>query len=320
MVAVKIVTLLFFIAFLFVQVSPSTMEANWHPFQPNGWTGTFAGAAVIFFAYIGFDAVSTVSEETRNPARDIPIGIIASLILSTIFYVVVAAVFTGVFPYKELITRLAHEQAEPLTMALNYVAPNARWASMLVAFGSVVAHTAVLFVFQLGQPRIFFSMARDGLLPESFAKIHPKFKTPHVSTILTGLAVGGVAAFASIDEMVDLSNIGTLFAFILVCIGIPVLRLKDPNRLRPFKVPFGPYLIPTLGVFSCLFLIYYLPQPSWFRFVGWLLLGLALYTSFGYHHSVLGKKMGRGSVLTRKYGLLSAFFLLATIALFVLKT
>jgi APA family basic amino acid/polyamine antiporter len=319
MVAVKIVTLLFFIGFLVAKVSPATMMVNWQPFQPNGWTGTFAGAAVIFFAYIGFDAVSTVSEETRNPSRDIPIGIMGSLILSTIFYIVVAAVFTGVFPYKELVTRLAHEQAEPLTMALNYASPNSKWASMIVSFGSVVAHTAVLFVFQLGQPRIFFSMARDGLLPDSFAKIHPKYKTPYVSTILTGLAVGGVAAFASIDEMVDLTNIGTLFAFILVCIGIPVLRVKDPNRSRPFKVPLGPYLIPVLGVLSCLVLICYLPQPSWFRFVGWLLLGLSIYSGFGYHHSVLGKKLGRNSSFNQKYGVVSVLFLLATLLLFVVK-
>ena len=209
--------------------------------------------------YIGFDAVSTVAEETKNPARDLPIGIIASLIICTIFYVVVAAVFTGLIPYPDLVRRLSTEQAEPLTMALEHVAPNANWATGIVAFGSVVAHTAVLLVFQLGQPRIFFSMARDGLLPPVFAKVHPKFKTPHVTTILTGVIVGGFSAVMSIDEMVDLTNIGTLFAFVLVCIGIIILRYKEPTRGRPFKVPFGAWPLPMAGAISCLFLIYYLP-------------------------------------------------------------
>ena len=184
-----------------------------------------------------------------------------------------AAVFTGAMPYGELVKRLATEQAEPLTMALNHVAPQARWASAVVAFGSVVAHTAVLLVFQLGQPRIFFSMARDGLLPPVFAKVHPKFKTPHVTTILTGVIVGGFAAVMSIDEMVDLTNIGTLFAFVLVCVGIIILRYKEPDRHRPFRVPFGAWPLPLLGAVSCVFLMYYLPPTSWWRFVAWLLLG-----------------------------------------------
>ncbi len=296
MVGVKIIVLLFFIGALFYFVSPSKMESNWHPFQPMGWGGTLAGAAVVFFAYIGFDAVSTVAEETKNPARDLPIGIIASLVICTVFYVVVAAVFTGAMPYGELVKRLATEQAEPLTMALNHVAPQARWASAVVAFGSVVAHTAVLLVFQLGQPRIFFSMARDGLLPPVFAKVHPKFKTPHVTTILTGVIVGGFAAVMSIDEMVDLTNIGTLFAFVLVCVGIIILRYKEPNRKRPFRVPFGPWILPMLGAVSCVFLMYYLPPSSWWRFVAWLLLGLAVYLSYSYSKSEIGKKIGRSSI------------------------
>jgi APA family basic amino acid/polyamine antiporter len=296
MVMVKIVVLIFFIGALFYFVSPSKMAENWHPFQPVGWGGTLAGAAVVFFAYIGFDAVSTVAEETKNPARDLPIGIIASLIICTVFYVVVAAVFTGAMPYGELVKRLATEQAEPLTMALNHVAPQARWASAVVAFGSVVAHTAVLLVFQLGQPRIFFSMARDGLLPPVFARVHPKFKTPHVTTILTGVIVGGFAAVMSIDEMVDLTNIGTLFAFVLVCVGIIILRYKEPNRLRPFKVPFGAWPLPLLGAVSCVFLMYYLPPTSWWRFVAWLLLGLAVYLSYSYSRSEIGKKIGRAQI------------------------
>ena len=261
-----------------------------------GWGGTLAGAAVVFFAYIGFDAVSTVAEETKNPARDLPIGIIASLVICTIFYVVVAAVFTGLIPYQELVRRLSTEQAEPLTMALNHVAPNAKWASAIVAFGSVVAHTAVLLVFQLGQPRIFFSMARDGLLPPVFARVHPRFKTPHVTTILTGVIVGGFAAVMSIDEMVDLTNIGTLFAFVLVCVGIIILRYKEPDRTRPFKVPFGAWLLPMMGAVSCLFLMYYLPPTSWWRFIAWLLLGLAVYLSYSYSKSEIGKKIGRAQI------------------------
>lgn len=296
MVVIKIIVLLFFIGIAFYFVSPAKMEANWHPFQPMGWGGTLAGAAVVFFAYIGFDAVSTVAEETKNPARDLPIGIIASLVICTIFYVVVAGVFTGLIPYQELVRRLSTEQAEPLTMALNHVAPNARWASAVVAFGSVVAHTAVLLVFQLGQPRIFFSMARDGLLPPVFARVHPRFKTPHVTTILTGVIVGGFAAVMSIDEMVDLTNIGTLFAFVLVCVGIIILRYKEPDRKRPFRVPFGPWILPLCGAVSCLFLMYYLPPTSWWRFVAWLLIGLAVYLSYGYSRSEIGRAIGRARI------------------------
>jgi APA family basic amino acid/polyamine antiporter len=318
MVGVKIVVLLFFIGFLIYMVSPSQMSANWHPFQPMGWGGTFAGAAVVFFAYIGFDAVSTVAEETKNPARDLPIGIIASLIICTIFYVVVAAVFTGVMPYQELVHRLSTEQAEPLTMALRHAAPDARWASAIVDLGSVVAHTAVLLVFQLGQPRIFFSIARDGLLPPIFAKVHPKYQTPHVTTILTGLIVGLFAAVMSIDEMVDLTNIGTLFAFVLVCIGITILRYKDPGRHRPFKVPFGAWLLPMMGAVSCIFLMYYLPPTSWWRFIAWLMLGLGIYLSYGYSRSALGRKYGRHAVTTPGLKMAGLGFFLVAIGLFTI--
>jgi len=315
MVGVKIVVLLFFIGALLYFVSPSKMATNWHPFQPAGWGGTLAGAAVVFFAYIGFDAVSTVAEETKNPAKDLPIGIIASLIICTVFYVLVAAVFTGAMPYPELVKRLATEQAEPLTMALNHVAPNARWASAVVAFGSVVAHTAVLLVFQLGQPRIFFSMARDGLLPPVFAKVHPKFKTPHVTTILTGVVVGGFAAVMSIDEMVDLTNIGTLFAFVLVCIGITILRYKDPDRHRPFKVPFGAWLLPMMGAVSCVFLMYYLPPSSWWRFVAWLMIGLSVYLSYSYTRSGIGRQLGRPKLTPSWLALIGLGSLLAAIGI-----
>ena len=293
MVTIKIVVLAIFVGAALYFVSPSEMTQNWTPFQPNGWTGTFAGAAVIFFAYIGFDAVSTVAEETRRPSRDLPIGIIASLIICTVIYIIVAAVFTGMMSYEELSKRSASELAESLTMALGHVAPHATGISAVVAFGSVVAHTAVLLVFQMGQPRIFFSMARDGLLPQTFAKVHPRFKTPYVTTIVTGVIVGIISSLASIDEMVDLTNIGTLFAFTLVCIGIPILRYKDPHRPRPFKVPFGPFLLPLLGAASAVGLMFYLPPASWWRFVGWLTLGLVVYTSYGYCHSAIGREQGR---------------------------
>src|ERR1044071_1199861 len=286
MVGIKILVLTFFIVVGFTYVQP----ANWKPFSPNGFAGISAGAAIVFFAYIGFDAVSTVAEETKNPRRNLPIGIIASLIICTIFYAVVACVFTGLISYPELKAKLATEQAEPLTMALQHVGQqfntNLNWAIGLVAFGSVIAHTAVLLVFQLGQPRIFFSMARDGLLPKVFYKVHPRFRTPHISTILTGVFVAVFAAVASIDEMVDLTNIGTLFAFILVCAGIIVLRVKEPNRQRSFRVPGG-LIIPVLGIVSCIYLIYYLPPTSWLRFAAWLNFGFVIYVGYGSVHSRL---------------------------------
>ena len=282
MVAIKLVVLGFFVLVCFRYVKP----AHWHPFAPNGVHGVITGAAIVFFAYIGFDAVSTTAEEARNPKRDMPIGIIGSLIICTIIYALIAAVFTGMIPYSALVKTLSSEQAEPLTMAMKYVSmPN--WMVGVVALGSVIAHTAVLLVFQLGQPRIFFAMSRDGLLPQFFAKVHPTFKTPHVGTIITGVFVGVTAMFTSLDAMVDLTNIGTLFAFILVCLGIMILRIKDPDRERPFRVPGGPYLLPILGVISCMVLAVYLPPKSWWRFVYWLLAGLAVYVVYGYRHSRL---------------------------------
>ncbi|HXD31096.1 MAG TPA: amino acid permease [Pyrinomonadaceae bacterium] len=318
MVAVKILVLLFFIGLALYYVSPAKMTENWQPFQPQGWGGTFTGAAVVFFAYIGFDAVSTVAEETKNPARDLPIGIIASLIICTILYVLVAAVFTGMVPWQTVVGWTSAQRGEALTMALEHVAPQAKWQNTVVAFGSVVAHTAVLLVFQLGQPRIFFSMARDGLLPSVFAKVHPKFKTPHVTTILTGVVVGGIAAFATVDEMVSLTNIGTLFAFILVCVGVIVLRRKDPDRPRAFKVPLGPYLLPGLGAISCAFLIYYLPEGSYWRFIGWLALGLAVYWSYGYTRSTVGQKMDRPSRTPMMLKFAALCFVLVAVGLFMI--
>jgi APA family basic amino acid/polyamine antiporter len=318
MVGIKILVLLFFIVLALYYVSPAKMTDNWQPFQPQGWSGTFTGAAVVFFAYIGFDAVSTVAEETKNPARDLPIGIIASLIICTILYVLVAAVFTGMVPWEAVRGWTSAQRGEALTMALEHVAPQAHWQNTIVAFGSVVAHTAVLLVFQLGQPRIFFSMARDGLLPSVFASVHPKYKTPHVTTILTGVLVGGIAAFATVDEMVSLTNIGTLFAFILVCVGVMVLRRKDPTRHRPFRVPLGPYLLPGLGAVSCAFLIYYLPEGSYWRFVGWLMLGLSIYFAYGYTRSGVGQKLNRPSRTPAALKFSALCFLLVAVGLFII--
>jgi basic amino acid/polyamine antiporter, APA family len=284
MVLIKLVILGIFILIGLKYVKPGA----WTPFAPNGWAGIQAGAAVVFFAYIGFDAVSTVAEEVRNPKRDLPIGIIGSLIVCTVIYILVAAVFTGIIPYPALVQTLATQQAEPLTLALQY-ANIEKWGNFfvgIVAFGSVVAHTAVLLVFQLGQPRIFFSMARDGLLPKKFATVHPRYKTPHITTILTGVAVGVTSMFTSIDEMVDLTNIGTLFAFILVCIGILILRKREPERPRAFRTPFVP-VVPILGVFACIYLMCGLPAITWLRFALWLLIGMIIYFFYGYRNSKL---------------------------------
>jgi APA family basic amino acid/polyamine antiporter len=282
MVALKLVVLGFFVFVSFKFVKP----ANWTPLAPNGMHGIFTGAAIVFFAYIGFDAVSTTAEEARNPKRDMPIGIIGSLIVCTLIYAIVAAVFTGMVPYRDLVTKLATEQAEPLTLAMKYVAMPG-WMVGVVALGSVIAHTAVLLVFQLGQPRIFFAMSRDGLLWPWMAKVHPRFRTPHVATIVTGVFVGVASLFSSLDAMVNLTNIGTLFAFFLVCVGVIILRIRDPHRERPFKVPGGPYLFPLLGALSCFWLAWYLPRDSWWRFGIWLAIGLVVYFSYGYRHSRL---------------------------------
>ncbi len=274
MVGIKLLVLAFFVIVGIAYVKPE----NYHPFAPNGWAGIQAGAAVIFFAYIGFDAVSTVAEECRNPKRDLPIGILGSLAACTVIYIIVAAVLTGMIPWNQLNT------AEPLSVAMRQVHKD--WAAGIVAFGSVVAHTAVLLVFQLGQPRIFFSMSRDGLLPKSFSKVHPRFKTPYVTTILTGLFVAVASSFASLDEMADLCNIGTLSAFIIVCAGIIVLRRRDPLRPRSFKTPWVPF-VPALGLIACLYLMMGLPVSAWVRFAVWLVIGLGLYYAYGYSHSKL---------------------------------
>lgn len=283
MVAIKLLVLAFFVLVGVFYVKPD----NWVPFAPNGFVGIRAGAAIVFFAYIGFDCVSTVAEETRNPRRDMPIGIIGSLIICTIIYMIVAAVFTGIMPFSMLKTSLAHEKAEPLTLAMQHI--NLPWAAGIVAFGSVIAHIAVLLVLMLGQARIFFSMSRDGLLPPLFHRVHQKFRTPYITTIVIGIIVALFAACTNIEEMVDLTNIGTLFAFTLVCFGVIILRLKEPHRHRPFKVPFSP-VTPLLGVTACIFLITGLPAVTWVRFFMWLALGLVVYFAYSFRHSLLHKK------------------------------
>lgn len=274
MVLIKLVVLGFFVVVGLFYVQPE----NWRPFLPNGWHGVWAGAAIVFFAYIGFDAVSTAAEECRNPARDLPRGILGSLFISTLIYVGVAAVVTGMVPWTELAT------AEPLTVAMNRY--NLGWAAGIVAVGSVAAHTAVLLVFQLGQPRIFYAMARDGLLPQAFAKVHPRFRTPYVTTVLTGVVVAAFAGFANIEEMVDLTNIGTLFAFALVSAGVIVLRITNPQAPRPFRVPLAPWL-PLASMAACLGLALGLPRITWLRFFGWLALGLCVYAFYGRRYSAL---------------------------------
>ncbi len=283
MVVIKLIVLALFVIVGALYVKPD----NWSPFAPNGFAGIKAGAAIVFFAYIGFDAVSTVAEETRNPARTLPIGIIGSLVICTVIYVLVAAVLTGIIPFEDLRGSLAHEKAEPLTMAMKHIGLG--WVAGIVAFGSVVAHTAVLLVFQLGQPRIFFSMARDGLLPRVFARVHPRHHTPHVTTIATGLVVALFASFMNIDEMVDLTNIGTLFAFALVCLGVIVLRITEPDRPRAFRVPLSPWL-PLAGIASCVFLMTGLPLVTWERFIIWLGIGVVIYFVYSRTHSRLNKR------------------------------
>ncbi len=267
---------------LFVGIGIHFFRAeHWTPFAPGGIKGIQIGAATVFFAYIGFDAVSTVAEETKKPERNMPIGIIASLVICTLIYILVTAALTGMMPFGELRGRIT----EPLVagLAYNHVAG---WVIGVLALGAVIAQTAVLLVFQMGQPRIFFSMARDGLIPQYFARVHKRFGTPHVATIWTGVIVAALAGVCNLDEMANLCNIGTLFAFMLVCAGVIILRYRDPDRHRPFRVPGG-NLLPLLGIVFCLWLSFGLDGKTWLRFLAWLVVGLVVYFAYGRKHSRL---------------------------------
>ena len=279
-VVTKVAVVVFVIAFGAFMVQPT----NWHPFLPNGVGGMMSGAAIVFFAFIGFDAVSTTAEETKNPQRDMPIGIIASLIICTLLYVLMAAVITGMRTYT---TYFGDSAAVATAFA------GRPWAQALISAGALAGLTSVILVFQLGQPRIFMAMARDGLLPQYFARVHRRFRTPYITTIWTGVAVGGVAMLTDIGSLADLTNIGTLFAFILVCLGVIILRRKDAGRRRPFRVPMVP-LFPLLGVFFCFVLMLSLPLETWGRFVVWLAIGLCIYFLYSLRHSKLRRGLDAG--------------------------
>ncbi|MBA2301288.1 MAG: amino acid permease [Acidobacteria bacterium] len=274
MVVIKLIVLTVFVGLGAMHIDP----ANYKPFAPNGWAGIHQGAAIVFFAYIGFDAISTAAEETKNPQRNMPIGILGGLAICTLIYVIVGIVATGLVPYQQL------RAADPLARALEVA--GLQTASWFVAFGAVVSLTAVLLVFQYGQPRIFLAMARDGLLPGWAAKIHPKYRTPHVTTVLTGVVVAVGALFADENEIYDLTNIGTLFAFAIVCIGVLVLRYQEPERPRPFRVPFV-WGVSLAGAAACLYVMKGLPTHAWERFGIWLVAGILLYFVYGYRKSNL---------------------------------
>lgn len=301
MVVIKLAIVLFVIAVGAFYVDPQ----NWVPFAPYGLTGIsffgkpiagqvgaggeplgmLAGAAVIFFAYIGFDSVSTQAEEAKNPKRDVPIGIIVSLILCTILYVAVAAVLTGMVKYDEI-----HIDA-PVSEAFGHV--GLPWARFLISLGALTGITSVLLVMMLSQPRILLAMARDGLLPKSFfAAVHERFRTPYKSTILTGFFVAVVAAIVPLRILAELVNIGTLLAFVIVCGAVLVMRKKHPEAERPFRAPFVPFT-PILGIGLCLLLMFSLPPENWWRLAGWLLIGMGIYFFYGRHHSILAKETAK---------------------------
>ena len=298
MVAIKLVIVLLVIGVGVFYVNP----ANWHPFAPFGYTGIsffghtlfgqtatggeplgmIAGAAIIFFAYIGFDSVSVHSEESRQPARDVPIGIIASLIICTVLYIAVSAVLTGMVPSPDI------NIDAPVVDAFKRA--GLTWMQYLVAAGAMTGITSVLLVMMLSQPRIMLAMARDGLVPPGFfGDIHPTFRTPWKSTILTGLFVAAMAGFVPLSILAEMTSIGTLFAFVIVCGAVTVMRRTNPDANRPFRVPFVP-LIPILGVLTCLLLMFSLPVENWYRLIIWMVIGFVIYFSYGYGHSELRRR------------------------------
>ena len=275
-VGFKLLLVVAFVAIGAAYVEPS----HWHPFAPHGARGVWTGASLAFFSYIGFDAVSTLGEETRNPQRDLPRGMIWSLVLCTVLYVAVSAVMTGLVPAAELAT------GDPLAHALR--AAGLDRAATFMSLGAIVAVTAVLLVFQLGQPRILYAMARDGLLPPAFGRVHARFRTPALGTILTGIFVGLMPTFITQDQALELTNIGTLFAFLLVALGVIALRVREPERARPFRCPGYP-ATPILAAIACLALIAGLPATNWWRFAIWLAVGLVIYFRYGAARSRLAR-------------------------------
>ncbi|HJU43549.1 MAG TPA: amino acid permease [Vicinamibacterales bacterium] len=294
MVAIKVAAVLFFLAAGIAYVEPT----NWQPYAPYGWPGIMAAAAVVFFAYIGFDAVSTTAEEAKNPQRDLPIGIIASLLICTVLYLAVGAVLSGIVPVIQFratesalpgVAMVAQEQSikflnAPVAYALEFI--NLQWAAGLISAGAVAGITSVLLVMLMSQPRIFFSMSRDRLLPPGVSKVHPRFGTPYITTIITCVIVALVAGLTQIQVVGEMTSIGTLFAFVVVCAAVLVLRRTRPDAKRPFRVPFGP-VFPVAGILSCAYLMLSLPVLTWVRFLVWLDIGMLIYWAYGRTHSPL---------------------------------
>jgi basic amino acid/polyamine antiporter, APA family len=279
MVVVKLLVLALFVVLGAAHINTD----NFVPFAPNGWRGIHQGAAIVFFAYIGFDAISTAAEETRDPQRNMPLGILGGLAICTLIYIVVGVVATGLVPYQQL------RASDPLAEALQLAGLHT--AGAIVAFGAAISLTAVLLVFQYGQPRIFFAMARDGLLPAWASRVHPRYRTPHVTTVVTGLVVAVGALFMDENEIYDLTNIGTLSAFAIVCVGVLVLRRTDPDRPRPFRVAALP-VVSVVGAAACIYIMLGLPRHAWERFGIWLVIGLVIYFAYGYSHSRLRRGKG----------------------------
>lgn len=280
MVILKIAAILAFIVVGADYINPKL----WQPFAPMGWSGILTGGSIIFFTYIGFDSVSTAAEEARNPQRDLPIGIIATLIVCTILYIGVAVVLTGIVPWNSI-----RDDAAPVVNSMKHLteitgSPLLRWVWLGVLFGAMLGMISSLLVFQLGQARVWFSMSRDGLLPKMFCYVHPRFRTPSTATWIAGFVVGIPAGILDIGTLADLSNIGTLFAFALVSLGVIILRYREPTRSRGFRAPGG-VVVPILSVVFCALLMSGLPILTWLRFFGWLLIGLGIYRFYSRKHS-----------------------------------
>jgi basic amino acid/polyamine antiporter, APA family len=281
-VLVKLIVILLFVGFGISYV----VSDNWVPFIPEntgefghfGWSGVFRAAGVIFFAYIGFDAVSTTAQEAKNPQKDMPWGILGSLVICTIIYILVGLVMTGIVPYPDL------NDPAPVAVAVNTAGEGMAWLRMPIKIGAIAGLSSVVLVMLMGQPRIFFSMSRDGLLPKSFGKVHPKFKTPYITTIVTGVVATIVAGLFPIGILGELVSIGTLLAFVLVCGGILILRYKRPEIHRPFKTPLFP-IVPILGVLSSLGVMATLPGDTWLRLIIWMAIGIIIYFAYGRYHS-----------------------------------